>query len=194
MIQDKLKNKKGFALMLTLIVLSIVIAVTLSLVELSMKKLQLAVDTRDSERVFHAATAAMECGMYLRNRNPDSFIDWTSGAGSAPRLTCFNQNRAPTSPAARSGSDATGYYSRFNYNVPNVDIGGTPTYLYVEVHILNAQSIAGANMTRSDISSLGTVTCLQGSICTVVIARAYNRATAPSAGGVEIMRELSAIF
>lgn len=196
MIQDKIKNKKGFALMLTLIVLSVVIAVTLSLVELSIKKLQLSIDTRDSEQVFHAATTAMECGMYLRNRNPDAFIDWTAGRSSAPRLNCFGLNLLPDTVQDRSGNNSIGLYSRFNYSIPNVNIGGNePNYLYIEVHILNAQTLTGASMSRSGISSLGPVTCARGSVCTVVIARAYNRATAPvSGGGPEIMRELSAIF
>jgi len=55
------QSETGFALLITLLMLAVVIAVTLSLVQLSLKQLKLAVDGRDAEIAFQAASAGVEC-------------------------------------------------------------------------------------------------------------------------------------
>jgi len=68
-----LKKKGGFALLITIMVVSVVVAVTLAIVELSMKQLELSVNSVDSELAFQAANAGMECARYWRQASSSSF-------------------------------------------------------------------------------------------------------------------------
>ncbi len=188
---------KGFALLMTLIVLSAVIAITLSLVELSLNKIKLAVDTRDAEVTFHAASAALECGIYSRNKEPNKYIDWVSGLGSAPRINCMKVvNMSPYKLPEKKTIPSAGEVKKFTYQfATDVDgDGANDSCIYIETHIIDAKY---ADITESDISSLEPIECKNGSVCTVVVARAFNRSSCtavPPPGQVEIMRELSAVF
>lgn len=85
MIQIKPEKKQsGFALLMTIIVLSVVISVTLAMVDLSLKQLQLASDSTGSEIAFHAANAGLECARYTRNFDAADF-----DVGNTVRFDCF---------------------------------------------------------------------------------------------------------
>jgi len=54
-------TEKGFALLMTLLIISVVLSVALTTLSLSIKQTRLATDTRDAEVAFHAANAGLEC-------------------------------------------------------------------------------------------------------------------------------------
>ena len=78
-------TRAGIALLMTMMVLSVVLAVTLAIVELTLKQLSLSVDSRDSEIAFHAANAGLECARYTRRSASTTF---ERGANSVP-FNCF---------------------------------------------------------------------------------------------------------
>lgn len=55
----------GFALLLTILVVSVVVSITVTIIELTLKQVNLSVTARDSEIAFHAANAGMECTRYM---------------------------------------------------------------------------------------------------------------------------------
>ena len=75
------QKNAGIALLMTVMVLSVVLSVTLAIVELTLQQLALSVDSRDSEVAFHAANAGLECARYTR-RNASTTFEGGSGIGS----------------------------------------------------------------------------------------------------------------
>jgi len=82
-----LKRKGGFALLITIMVVSVVVAVTLAIVELSMKQLELSVNSVDSELAFQAANAGLECARFWRRDQSDEFEN-----GDPVTFDCFDQS------------------------------------------------------------------------------------------------------
>ena len=82
-------SSRGFALLMTLLVVAVVVSITLAVIELSIKQLNLAVTAKDSEIAFHAANAGMECVRYARRTASTSL---ESGENSV-RFDCFNKNQ-----------------------------------------------------------------------------------------------------
>lgn len=72
MIRNK-QHSGGFALLMTLLVVGAVVSITLAVIELTIKQLNLTVTARDSEIAFHAANAGLECARYVRRIASTSF-------------------------------------------------------------------------------------------------------------------------
>ncbi len=69
MINMNLFNKKsqsGFALLMSIIVIGVVVSVGLSLASLTSKQLNLSTNSKESETAFHSANAGVECAQYFR--------------------------------------------------------------------------------------------------------------------------------
>ena len=64
-------NNEGFALLISVIVTSIVLAIGLSILDLTLKELRLSTLSEGSEEAFHAANAGVECARYWRNTADD---------------------------------------------------------------------------------------------------------------------------
>ena len=60
-------SKKGFALLLTLVVISVVLAVGLSLLQVTIKQLSLSSLARESTIALYASNAGLECMQYHRS-------------------------------------------------------------------------------------------------------------------------------
>jgi hypothetical protein len=67
-------QKTGFALLMTLVVVTAVVSITLAIIELSIKQLALTVTAKDSELAFQAANAGIECIRYLHRQASSSFV------------------------------------------------------------------------------------------------------------------------
>ena len=62
----KKNNQGGFALLISLIVVGVVISVGLSILDLSITQVRLSYNAKQSEIAFNAANAGVECGRYWR--------------------------------------------------------------------------------------------------------------------------------
>lgn len=109
-------KQSGFALLITILVLSVVVAVTLAIVELSLKQLKLSVDSTDSEIAFHAANAGLECARYLRRVHSNDFE-----TGADIDVECFGASdtvaREGTLGFATSGVGPNGAVYRYQHDI-----------------------------------------------------------------------------
>jgi len=64
------ENNSGFALLLTLVIITIILAVGLTMLQITMKQLSLSAIARESEIAFYAASTGIECMQYWRSFPP----------------------------------------------------------------------------------------------------------------------------
>ena len=177
--------QSGIALLMTIMVLSVVLSVTLAIVELSLKQLALSVDTRDSEIAFHAANAGLECARYTRR-----MASTTIEAGNAVRFNCFGLSPSLVAKTANasdgldieSGASEGNVY-RYQTNLSWSGTTNRCSSIDMVTIIMNANSTSNLVLTADNGDSLGTIfpeypgskkTCAPGAVCTIVAVRGYN--------------------
>jgi Tfp pilus assembly protein PilX len=188
MTHHNLTSKKGFALLMTLMVVSVIISITAAVIQLSMKQLQLAVTTRDSEIAFQAANAGMECARYARRvlatplEDPESY-------SSYPSFQCFgeNQNLAIT--------EVSGLLYNGSSNLDSDE--GTVTYYESDLSwstgdrcskmkmlVINVNPDAATSLVIKNIHDIfpgypknQDKTCEIGSFCTIAQVTGYSEGT-----------------
>ncbi len=176
----KRTSVRGFALLITLMVVSVVISVTLAIVELSLKQLELSIDSTDSELAFQAANAGLECARFTRRSETVDFE-----AGQQIDFSCFGDSD-PNSPMALglplSGTTANDDVYRYQ---AEITWGTAPQERCSEIKmitmIIDAAS-PGVTMgsvidpVRSELPGYprNTKFCGPGGRCTVVSVTGYS--------------------
>lgn len=184
------REERGFALLMTLIVVTIVIAIGLTVLDLSTKQVRLAANARDSEIAFHAANAGMECARYWRNQ---SSVLMESGAAISP--TCFTGGSLFSNNKTTISSDSNGAVYKYDYSFTWA--GGNRCS---EITTLVASAVAlGSGITISNMNTLipgypggipDTKTCNAGERCTVLSVRGYNKPCGSTTGYGTVQREV----
>jgi hypothetical protein len=193
------KQEPGFALLITILVLSVVVAVTLAIVELSIKQLKLSVDSTDSEIAFHAANAGLECARYTRRKESANFE-----AGSNVTFNCFGNNEVVARQASL-GLSATGIGpdgAVYRYK-QDIEWGTAPNERCTSMDIIAMIATttvtlggAGSNSLTTKINGYenDTKDCVAGERCTIMSVTGYSSpCTATSSAGTlrrEILLEL----
>ena len=106
--RQNLSTNHGFTLFLTILVIGVVLAVTLTSLNLAIKQVQLSADTRDSEVAFHAANAGLECVRHWRRAERDAFE-----SGNSVPINCFGSG--DISPSLDDSISFTGDGSVYLY-------------------------------------------------------------------------------
>lgn len=158
----------GFALLLTLVVVSVVLAIGLSLLDITLKQLVLSGVGRDSEVAFHAAYAGAECGQYWRLKKGDELL-----AGAAPELDECLKNT--------SVDDGTYSSPVANVHLAQYSItwgSDSDRCTEIDLYLYDARSLTDPDVLSYDISYYGDAaeTCPAGNVCTILFSRGYNRA------------------
>lgn len=87
-----LKKDKGFAMLFTVLVISIILAIALGIADLTFKQTLLSSLARDSQLAFYQADAGVECGMYYDLQGSlgrGTTVDGAGGTAGAPnQFTC----------------------------------------------------------------------------------------------------------
>lgn len=186
--KDRKKTKKGFALLITLVVVSVVLAIGLSLLFVTTKQYLLAVTASESEKGFQAAQIGLECMRWHRaSEATKSILLHESGGGAAPSLNCAGV--APDSAGEAttvyngSGDFLYGYKYRYTLNPSQC----SEVSLYV-ADIRNAASDQSYDVTNEGLSE---ITCSAGTVCTVIFARGYNRACDETNSIFSVQREIT---
>lgn len=177
------RQQSGFALILTLIVVSVALSIGLSMLDITVKQLTLGTTTRESEVAFQAAAAGMNCLQYGRNEYPSN-SQINSGTFV---LDCLN------SAITMTDSDATSWKQVFMSDF-DWDLGGGKK-LWIELEMTVIDAIAGSHNYTDPRT--GTVkSCAAGNICTYAIVRGHNRdkVTIQSGSIFSVERELTAEF
>lgn len=194
-------NQSGFALLITILVLSVVVAVTLAIVELSIKQLKLSTDSTDSEIAFHAANAGLECARYTRRKESDAFE-----SGTNVTFNCFGTTvTAATVPVGfvTNPNPLVAANARVSRYRQNITWGSAPNQRCTSMDITAMVATSsftiggpGGQTLKNHINSYETdaKTCVAGERCTIMSIIGYSSAcNATSSAGVlkrEILLEL----
>ncbi len=180
MIQIKPQQQQsGFALLITILVLSVVVAVTLAIVELSLKQLKLSVDSTDSEIAFHAANAGLECARYIRRVHSDDFEN-----GDPINVECFDDadtvSREASLGFSTSGVGANGAVYRYQHDI---EWGTAPSERCTSMDIIVVVATStvtiggsGAATLKNRINGYETdeKVCEAGERCTIMSVVGYS--------------------
>jgi Tfp pilus assembly protein PilE len=133
-------ERRGFTLILAVILTSVVLAVSLALLDIAYKQVILASTARQSQYAFYAADSALECALYYDEKL--NLFDYTAGALNG-QLTCEGQtfNYAMTSPV---GSSRT-----VTFSIPCTGGGSNSNVTIYKTSLLN----------RTTIDAVGYNTC-----------------------------------
>lgn len=183
-------KNNGFALLLALIVSSVVLAIGISILNISVKQINLSATARESELAFQAAHAGVDCIWYWRNLNSTSY---SAVSGAAPSVDCFEVNATAETPDDLV-SDTTDSHARsFAYTLE----WGTPERCTdIEMVVMNAHDEdLTLTFQNEAVGDDGEKLCLEGNVCTVVFSRGYNRACDELNSSIfTVQRELTVEF
>lgn len=189
-IKPKQKNSEGFVLLLTLVVVSIVLAIGLSMLQITMKQLTLSNIARESEIAFHAASTGIECMQYYRGLPSTREVllneDEDTSDASPPILPCGDLV-ALTSEANHDidvGNDEYIYNYQYRYQLPSGQCLETSMYL------VDGRD-ASSDITTTVSEGLEEISCETGSVCTTIFSRGYNRGCGDIGSIFTVQRELT---
>lgn len=178
-------NEKGFALLLTLIVVAVTLAIGLSLLNITLKQFTLASTARDSEIAFHASDSALECLQARRKLLPSYYLD-----GTAVSAYCGGVTSPSTVTTASAGG---GTVRKFAYEFSN--FGAANVCVDASMYVLDMRS-SSTGVTNYGISNEGleSLDCSEGVVCTVIFSRGYNRNCSDLDSIRAVQRELTVQF
>ena len=193
---DNKSSQAGFALLVSLIVVSVVVSVGLALLDVTIKQLRLSSNSTDSEIAFHAANAGVECAQYWRRAESDaiqgdqfSSPEVPPGNSIAGVLNCFAVNASSYSDETVSvddTADGNAFLYQFEFSwAPNTAGEFTRCSEIDMLVVVTSVFGDGVSVAESVIRStlLGyppgeDLECQAGSFCTVISAKGYNRGCA----------------
>jgi type II secretory pathway pseudopilin PulG len=191
-------QKSGFALLITLIVVGVVLSVGMGILDLSLKQVKLSTNAKESEIAFHAANAGMECARYWRRKEASKM----EGGNATNLISCFsappinvNPNIAPSvipsiDPLVNDG-DAFLYEYDFTWGADSDRCTKVTTLVMVA-------DPAGTDIKINNMlilfptypDSTGVSTCESGSRCTTISVRGYNKPCTNTSGYGTVEREV----
>lgn len=174
----------GVALLITLLLVGVLIGISTSLLNITLKQYQLAGIALASEVAFQAANAGMECVLYhdFPASGVGSIFDVPDGAGNEqttqPQITCGNgitinsvdsDNLPYDDPTTPNGLAVSGGEQNFTF-----DLVSSPNNVCVDVSIYKYYSTT-VNLARTiDGVVVGSTSCVPNSVCTIIQSRGYN--------------------
>lgn len=190
-------SSSGFALLLAIIMVSVVVSIGISVLDVTIKQLALSTNSRDSENAFHATNAGVECALYLRLKYAPELA-----AGDPITANCFgastvtiNSNPVSVSPPSTSGDAFT-----YTYTVSWPP--GTPNRCTVMTFLV----IASSDTQEAEVTNMSSIfptypygsskECPPGGICTVLSSQGFSRPCAagtppvPPSGVGTLQREI----
>ena len=175
----------GFALLITLIVVSVVVSIGLTLLDLTIKQIRLSSGSKDSEIAFHAANAGVECARYWRRVEQDDFE-----TGATASLGCFGQGNINVASIDRGGGTDDVYEYNFQFT------GGS---LNDRCSVVKMITISSDPNATPDVNGFAVVLanvpalipgypetskgCQPGGRCTIISSQGYNK----SCGNINII-------
>lgn len=191
MAQTKTRQQKeqGFALLMTLIVVTVLVAIGLTVLDVSTKQIRLLTNAKDSEIAFQAANAGMECARYWRRQSSSQMEN-----GSAISPTCFSAS-TNTNTRSRITSNVSGDGIVYRYDYSFTWAGNSRCS---EITTLVASSTAlGSGLTIGNMTNLipgfpsgSSKTCAAGERCTVLSVRGYNKPCGNTTSYGTVQREV----
>ena len=180
-----LREERGLALVIALIVGTVALAVGLSLLNVTLRQFILSGVARDSEIAFHAAYAGIECARYEDVQN-DSF----AVGGGDVTINCMSTNETYD-----DGNDniSSGEEQTYEFDWGQVNSSCTELSVYKFDASSGDETIPGAIIGGS--TPADNRTCSDGNVCTVIQSRGYNVTCAERTSNIRsIEREVVIIY
>ena len=179
--------QSGFALLMTLVVVSVIISIGISVLDLSVKQVRLSTNAKESEVAFHAANAGIECARYIRR-----IASTTMEAGGDITPVCFSASASSnTKTLIFSGADGNIYLYNYGFS------WGVKPSCRIMATLVMAVSPQGAGLSLGSVSTYipgyPTATakvCAAGERCTVLSSHGYNRSCSTATGYGSVEREV----
>jgi len=184
------KKQSGFALLMSLIVVSAILSVGLVILDLSIKQVRLAATTKDSEIAFHAANAGMECARYWR-REASS----TLAVGTPTLVDCFGDSETLVDGGVSYGANTDGSAYSYRYEFT---WGGADAERCTQISkVMVISDISGSGVQVDNMRTLipgypdgNILNCGVAGECTVISVQGYNRSCAQRGSFGTIQREV----
>lgn len=188
---------QGFALLMTLIVVGVVISVGLSMLDLALKQVRLSSNAKDSEIAFHATNAGVECAQYWRLKEKDKM----EKGDTVNNVSCFGAPGVNVSPLGASlvigGGNANKDAYLYSYEFEWGSANDRCTKISTLVASSSVANPLALEITDTDMRSMflgypvtGNFTCDPGSQCTVVSIKGYNKPCGSIGGYGVVEREV----
>lgn len=192
MVDNTHSQQAGFALLVSLMVVSVVVSIGLVILDVTIKQLRLSTNSTDSEIAFHAANAGMECARFWRREERDTiegdeFADpVVDPGGSMSGVSCFGAGPVSydddTIPVT-SSSDGEAFVYEYEFSWAG-DTRCSEIDMVVAAADIFAGASAGNGVTVDADDMVAAIpgypagedlTCAAGSFCTVISVKGYNR-------------------
>lgn len=186
------KQTSGFALLMTLIVVSVIISIGLVVLDLSIKQLRLSTNAKESESAFHAANAGLECARYIRGQASS-----TMESGGIINPTCFSAPvRNNTTQQITTGVSGVGNVYHYKYSFS----WGVKAHCTIMNTVVMVASPLGTGLVFNTPSAYipeypnSSKTCAAGEKCTIISSRGFNRDCNSFTGYGSVQREVLVQF
>jgi hypothetical protein len=157
-------NERGIALLITLLLMSVLLTVSASLLNITLKQYQFSSIGVASEQAFQAANAGLECILWHDyEAYPDSKFD-VDVPDPNVTIACMGSGNTDT-PAVTSGSGYVRRDYRFSW--------GTDPEVCSDVTLYKFESASG-DVDMSEATGKAGQVCAEKVVCTVIRARGYN--------------------
>lgn len=184
----QIKQQSGFALLMAIIVVGVVVSVGLTILDLTIKQLSLSTNSKDSETSLHAANAGLECAQYWRFKEANALE-----SGQDITIDCFNKSSTDSSVTDHGSGSAHIYQYDFEF-----DWGDTGAERCSKIKmLLFVSDNDSAGVTLNNISSIvpgypsGTdKECDAGGRCAVISVQGYNKTCSNIGSYGTIQREV----
>jgi len=180
-------NRSGFALILSLLITSVMLAIGLSLLDVTLKQITLSTIVRESEVAFQVAAAGMNCIQNARVEETVAIEDSEDTFTS----NCFQTT------AAFNKNDSLSNNGSLAYEVGNMNwsiAAGDDRCVGLEMHVYDAA--LNSMVMNFPAQGITNQPCPEGSTCTIAFSRGYNRSCddVANANIYVVQRELTAEF
>lgn len=189
--RKKKTNQDGITLLITLLLMGVLMAVSTSLLNITLKQYQLSGISLASETAFQASSAGMECALYNDWVNNEFQID-------TPRdsATCFNGVSTNDIGVDTNGNGTanSGEEQRFQFSWGSPEIcTEISVYKFYDATTTVDVSVDGVLFRTNAVGASDP--CPAGSVCTVIQSRGYNVACAQISSGKRVVeREYTQVY
>lgn len=184
------QNQSGFALLITIIVVGVILSIGVSVLDLSIKQLRLSDNAKESEIAFHAANAGAECARYWRRAARDDFV-----IGNIVSPVCFGTAPTPVLPNTLTTVPVVGDGEAFQYEFA-FSWGSDSRCSQINMIVASSSAasvglqIQNMNNYIEGYPSGVDFSCDPGSQCTVVSVKGQNRPCSAVSGVGTVQREV----
>ncbi len=192
------ETEKGFALLLAIIVSSVVLAIGVSILKISVNQVALSTTARESEFAFQAAHAGVDCMTYWRNEKATEYTEQRTTsefvAASTPSIHCFgfgtDNDNSFKLRLVEDGASGTidQYYYQFDWGSPL-------RCTKVRLAIINAYAGDFTIEPNLFVGNTAEKICTEGTVCSVVVSDGYNRTCSEVGTSIySVQREITQEF